>query len=455
MRLVFVLGGRVFFRFVDGAVRELHDRGHEIYVLTPNGANTALERCVEDCPAVRVTEYRDSRYRWRRPLTALRHLRAYRHWLEPERRWSDFLRRRWATTSFGFPRTLRGVVRLLGHERFDRWLGRLPRSWFESPERAIAPDPSVTRSLVDLAPALVVCTPFVYPSPRRHTTEVEYLKAASRLGIPTAVVVASWDNLTMKGAFYVRPDRVLVWNEIQRQEARDLHEFPAQQVVVTGAPIFDSWFAGRFELPREEFLAEAGLADASDYVLYVESSGASGDEWRTIHDLAEALDQAAADPGLRVMVRRHPSRRDPWPPLEHPRLRLFPDASAVPDTEESRRRLFNSIHHSRAVVGINTTVFLEAAILDRPTVALLDPEKDHFQAGLVHFRYLLDAGYLELAHDAAQVAARILAIRDGEDAGRAPRRAFVASFIRPLGLGRPAAAILAQALLDGIAERSP
>lgn len=446
MRVLFVLGGRVFFRFVDGAVRSLDAAGHEVHVLTPNGTNVALDRCEQECTSVRVAAYEDRPHVWRRPLTALRHLRAYRHWLEPERRWSDFLRRRWATTEFGFPSVLRAVVRILGHKRFDRWLARVPVALLEIPERLPA-NPHVTRDLAVLEPDLVVCTPFVYPSPRRHTTEVEYLKAARRLGFPSVVVVASWDNLTMKGAFYVKPDRVLVWNEIQRDEAWDLHGLPPEDTVATGAAVFDGWFDRSFERPRESFLDEAGLA-GKEYVLYVESSGASGDEWATIHRLAEALDRVGAEADLAVMVRRHPSRRDAWRPLEHPRLVLFPDQSAVPDTEEARGTLFNSIHHARAVLGINTTVFLEAAILDRPSIVLVEPGTDHFQQGLVHFRYLLDAGFLELAENVDAAAGRVLEAVAGVDRHRQARRDFVGSFIRPQGLDSSSAEAMARALLD-------
>ena len=260
MRIVFVLGGRVFFRFVDSVVRHLDAEGHHVDVLTPNGTNLALERCRDQACNVRIRPYGEEPYVLKRWMTALRHLRGYRHWLEPEHRWSDFLRRRWATTEHGFPRSLRGLVKLLGLERFDRLICFLPtRPFLSACERHTPPNPGVARALRELEPDLVVSTPFVYPSPRRHTTEVEYLKAARQLGIPTAVVVASWDNLSMKGVFYVEPDLALVWNEIQRREARDFHQLPLEHVMATGAPVFDAWFDGSFEDAAQR-VAHAGGA---------------------------------------------------------------------------------------------------------------------------------------------------------------------------------------------------
>ena len=143
MRFVFVLGGRVFFRFVDGVVRELDADGHHVEVLVPGEPNLAIERCREECRNVRYTSFGEAPYLLKPLVSHLRHLRAYRHWLEPERRWSDYLRQRWATQPFGFPRVLRGVVKLLGLERFDAWLMRLPvRQVLEWMERVIPPNPT-------------------------------------------------------------------------------------------------------------------------------------------------------------------------------------------------------------------------------------------------------------------------------------------------------------------------
>lgn len=454
MKILFVLGGSAFFRFVDGIVRELAGGGHQVDVLSRSGVSPAMTRCAADVPAVSVAAFGEEPYVLKRWISLARHLRTYRHWLEPEHRWSEFLRRRWATTEFGFPSSLRGAVRLLGLKRFDALLQRLPaKALLEGCERRCPPNPRIVRWLRQSAPDLVVATPVIYPSPRRFTTEVEFLKAAQRLGLPTAVLVASWDNLSMKGMFYVEPDLTLVWNEIQVREAVEFHGLAREQVVATGAPLFDPWFDGRFAETREEFLNRSGLRARERYALYVESSLASGNEWGVVHQLATALDRRGSPPELRVVVRRHPGRRDPWQPLEHPRLVLYPARAVLPDTEQTRRDYYSSIAHASAIVGINTTVFLEAAILDRPCISILTEEKAHFQSGLLHFHYLLDAGFLELASTPEAAAEHLSEICAGGDRNRGPRRRFVESFLRPAGRQLSAARIAAETLLRMPARR--
>ena len=44
-------------------------------------------------------------------------------------------------------------------------------------------------------------------------TQADYVRSAAGLGIRSALLVASWDNLTNKGLLRDVPDRVYVWNE--------------------------------------------------------------------------------------------------------------------------------------------------------------------------------------------------------------------------------------------------
>ena len=84
--------------------------------------------------------------------------------------------------------------------------------------------------------------------------------------MPCALMVASWDNLTCKGAIQVTPDLVTVWNAFQHREAEAMHGVPRERIVVTGAQLYDQWFAmrpaygwARYETPvKGLFLCGAG-----------------------------------------------------------------------------------------------------------------------------------------------------------------------------------------------------
>src|SRR5919198_780043 len=56
--------------------------------------------------------------------------------------------------------------------------------------------------------------------------EIDLLKSARRLRIPTGICVGSWDKLTNKGMIKFVPERVFVWNDVQVREAVELHAIP-------------------------------------------------------------------------------------------------------------------------------------------------------------------------------------------------------------------------------------
>src|SRR4029450_13806096 len=64
--------------------------------------------------------------------------------------------------------------------------------------------------------------------------EADYLRAARKLGIRTAFPIRGWDNLTNKGLIRDAPDLVLAWNDLQAQEARELHGVPKDRIRITG-----------------------------------------------------------------------------------------------------------------------------------------------------------------------------------------------------------------------------
>src|SRR5690606_33062271 len=65
--------------------------------------------------------------------------------------------------------------------------------------------------------------------------QVDWVKSAQAMALPTCLTVYSWDTLTNKGHMRLVPDLVTVWNEAQKDEAVRFHGVPAERVVVTGA----------------------------------------------------------------------------------------------------------------------------------------------------------------------------------------------------------------------------
>jgi hypothetical protein len=314
-------------------------------------------------------------------------------------------------------------------------------------EQAIPTADEIDDFLRAQAPGAVLVTPVV----KYGSDEVEYLKSARALGIPAASCVASWDNLTNKGLLKFDPERVFVWNEAQRREAIDLHGISPEHAVATGGQLFDKWFEQRPSRTREELVAEVGLDPAQPYVLYLCSSpfvaGEPDVEVQFVLRLLEAL-RASDDERLRslgLMVRPYP-RGSQWRKVDltpYGNAVRWPPKHAHAVTPEALADFYDSIAHSAAVTGINTTAMIEAAIVGKPVLTILEPEFG--QEGTLHFHHLLEenGGFLHTASSLEEHLVQLLRVLDEGEEDAERRRRFVESFVRPHGLDRPASPILA------------
>ena len=244
------------------------------------------------------------------------------------------------------------------------------------------------------------------------------MKAAQALGIPAAACIASWDHLTTKGLIRVRPDLVSVWNREQQAEAVEFHGIDPARIVVTGAQPFDRWFE-RTATDRAQFCPQdRAVARSADRPLRrldgVDLGAGSGAPLRA------SMDRGAAC-GAVARGRRHP---DPAASVQLDALAATPTSATCPTwsiyprganpvNEADRQDYFDSLYHSDAVVGVNTTAMIEAAIVGRTVHSVLAPEFQDTQGGTLHFRYLLaeNGGFLRVAP---------LAVRNTRS--RSPRR---------------------------------
>jgi hypothetical protein len=139
------------------------------------------------------------------------------------------------------------------------------------------------------------------------------------------------------------------------------------------------------------------------------------------------------DPVVRscnILVRPHPQRLDEWAGGEPVEGRGAVGSNPVDDA--GRADYFDSLYHSAAVVGINTSALVEAAIVDRPVYTITLPEYHDNQEGTYHFHHLMTVGdgCLRVARTMGE---HVEQLGQGLRGERASNAAFVERFIRPHG----------------------
>jgi hypothetical protein len=459
MKILFIARHFTYFRNYETVIAALARRGHQLHLAAEReedlGGREMVERLAREHGGVSFGWAPGREDAWAPFATRLRMTIDYLRYLDPAYAGAPKLRARarervpalglWLVAAAG-ARTApgRAIVRRL----------------LQACERAIPRSAVIDAFLHEQRPDVVLFTPLigVVASP-----QVDCLQSARALGYPTALCVWSWDHLSSKAILRTIPDRVFVWNDTQRNEAVTLHAVPPDRVVVTGAQCFDQWFDRRPSLSHDDFCRKVGLPAGRPFLLYVCSAlfQGSASEALFVQRWIRALRGSGLVPlaTTPILVRPHPSRLKEWTGID-----LTSEGDVVlwgrnPVDADARRDYFDSLAHSAAVVGLNTSAFLEGAIAGRPVFTTLLPEHHENQQGTIHFHYLLtvSGGLLHtastLGDHAEQLNAALKAPRSDDERSRR----FVEAFIRPRGLAVAASPVFADAVeeLAGVRPALP
>jgi hypothetical protein len=466
LRILVVLRAINMDRITEGFLRCALDRGHTVHVALEQSKDRAGrapgEQSLFD---VLEGEYPEFSYEglpprdepWVYPATKLRSGIDLLRYYEPEFAEAEDLRQRVRSRAPWYvriPASL-GLFRIRPLRRAtDRFLRAIERRMPVS-ERSLA-------MLREFEPDVVAVSPLV----ETGSPQGDHLRAADKLGIPTVLVVASWDNLTTKGVIRDAPDMTIVWNEDQIREAVELHGLSADRVVATGAHSHDHWFDWEPTMGAEDFTRKVGLEAERPFLLYVCSSGfiAGDDEPEFVREWARRLAEsgvAELEP-LGVIVRPHPQNFTSWrdAELEEPgRIVVWPRGGVAPTDLQAKKDYFDSLYHAKAVVGINTTALVDSAIVRRPVFTMVS---DHFrstQTGTLHFSYLArdsGGGLLNVARSWDEHFEQLGAALRSADGQREQIEGFLRAFVRPHGLDRAAAPLALDAIVEtALKEKEP
>jgi hypothetical protein len=439
----------------------LDSRGHQVHLafsgIKPAG-HQVLQRLGDECRGLSfgLLATRGSRG-WNAEEQAWQHLAIrvrrdadFLRYLEPQYAGAPGLRER---AEEGVDPAVRATARLarIGGRFGVRGL----RAALRHVERCLPPPAYVEHFIADFAPDVVLVTHVAH-----NSMQVDYLRAANRLGIHSAYQVFSWDNLTNKGLVHELPELVLVWNDVQAEEAIQLHRIPHDVIRVTGAWSYDHWFDWRPSRTRKEFGAQVGLRADRPIVLYTCSSlWIAGDEVAFIRRWLSALRAFGGALGeAGILVRPHPQNAAQWSgvSLDDRQAAVWPPLGEEPLEGTSRQNYFDSIYHADAVVGINTSAQIESAIVGRPVHTVLADEFSEKQSGTLHFRYLVspEFGHLNVGRTMQEHLEQLEAsLRGGGDGARNER--FVRRFVRPFGVGVAAAPLYVEAIEELAARPRP
>lgn len=448
MKILFIARHATYFRNYDAAIRTLAAHGHRLHLAVEVedklGGDAAVRALTAGTPSITSGMVPPRRPdTWSGVARRLRLGLDYLRYLDP---FYDEAPLRRVRARNRTPRLLAALADppRLGGPRWRRAYGRA----LHAVDAAVPPPASIVDYVAAQAPDVVLVTPLV----DLGSQQIDYVRAARQLGVPCGLAVWSWDHLTSKALLREYPERVFVWNETQRREAVQVHGVPPDRVVVTGAQCFDHWFTRQPTRTRAELCAQLGLPVDRPIVLYVCTGVIKGSppevdfvrEW--LASLRTSGDPLLASAG--VLIRPYPSTAAAWHGVDLSAFGPVAVWGGNPVDEASRSDYFDSLYHSAAIVGLNTSAFLEGAIVGREVLTVLVPRFHDNQRGTAHFRYLLEVGggMLRVADTPEAHLAQLAAALRRPAGAEHPHRAFLEAFVRPRGIDCPATPVFVEAV---------
>ena len=453
MTVLFIARHFTYFRNFESVVVSLAERGHRVHLAADReeaqGGRDLVDGLAARFPG-RVTVGFAPILQWgryRRVAGALRLSLDYLRYSDPRYEATPKIRERAYERT---PYVALLLARLPWRAAVTRALERL--------EQAVPRQVGIDGFVAELQPDVLLITPLI----ELGSPQLDYVRAARALGIRSALCVWSWDHLSSKALIRVVPDKVIVWNETQRDEAQRFHGVTPDRVLVTGAQCFDKWFDRAPTRDRRALGARAGLDVSGPFLLYVCSAlfKNSPPEAAFVRRWIEAI-RHSGDPRVRdvtILVRPHPQRLEEWEGVAA--SQLDPTGRTVlwgsnPVDAGGQADYFDSMYHAAAVVGLNTSALVESAIVDRPVFTVLLPEYRDNQEGTLHFHHLLRVGdgFLNASRDLDEHVAQLRGVFDGQ--GLRSNRRFVEHFVRPRGVGVAATPVFVEALETFTAQPAP
>jgi len=217
--------------------------------------------------------------------------------------------------------------------------------------------------------------------------DLRMLKQSKIWKVKTITTAKSWDVLITKAFTRVIADKILVFNEFNKEEAVNVGDYSPSKVLITGFPQFDVYNSPSIILPREEFFRRVGGDPNKDMILIA----APGD-WKTTHnreivlEINRRIERGYFAKPLQILVRFHPKYRDSAEGLvlkniitERPGTHFSNEGEFNIDsgasniyqwtfTNKDVVHLANSIYHSSVVVNTESTITLDGLACDKPVI---------------------------------------------------------------------------------------
>lgn len=241
----------------------------------------------------------------------------------------------------------------------------------------------------------------------------ELIAEAKRRGIKTLGMVCNWDHLN-KYFIPLRADYLIVQNEPMRREAVVFQGYePNQIIAVTGFPKFDVYHdINAHTTSRSDFFRNFNIPESAKLILFISGSAYSLDEGDILETISGWIHEKRFKEHARLMVRPYVTLRDRK--QEEAKYKTLMNDSTIAfnwakgdESGEGKQLYLGMLAHADVIISMFSTTAIEAAMLDKPTIAIgfdgyakrpLHQSVTRMER-MHHFRNVLDTGNVRVVRN--------------------------------------------------------
>lgn len=210
-------------------------------------------------------------------------------------------------------------------------------------------------------------------------------KEAKRCGIKTIGFVNSWDKMTARCILRVLPNRMIVPNDIVKNEVLAYTSMNQKDIIVAGIPFYD-YFVREKPSSREDFYKRIGADLNKDIILYApagKSFSSDADQY-TVETLKKIYNSKLIPQNIQFLIRFQPNDENVGVETQDSSLFLFD----FPGKRFSSKRgvdwdmnfddmhhLLDTLHYCKFIITHVSSILIDGAIFDKPIV-LVDLEEE-------------------------------------------------------------------------------
>ena len=245
----------------------------------------------------------------------------------------------------GKPKTIRAIARWLD-------LRLSPRGFFDGLITKYKPDA-------------------VFSTEVKNEDDVALMQDARRRGIPVINMWRSWDNPTQQ-LLRIWPDLLLAGSSELKLETVNLQGFPEEKIRIVGIPHYDKYVFGPTK-NRNAFFAQYGFNPTKKLILFAPG----GDRIIQFNDTDDYALNLLLSFDVNILSRFPPGEdiesidKKTWPAnvvMDKPGFRFAARKGEFEITPEDNENLINALHFCDLVVTGPTSLPLDAALVDKPSV---------------------------------------------------------------------------------------